>query len=218
MNVVIVGGGKIGYYLAQTLQAHGHRPRIIEIDKKACARIANQLEIPVFCGDGTTIEMQESAGVGEVESLISVTGRDEDNLICCQLAKMRFGVKKTVARVNNPKNTQVMRKLGVDIPICSTNNIVRVIEHEADNAEIKLLMSLNAGEASLNEITIPQNFVHSGKTLKDLALNRDIVIVTVTRGGEILIPRGETTIESGDTIMVIAKNPPLHDINEIFRG
>ena len=201
MNVVIVGGGKIGLYLAETLLNHGHRPHVVEIDKRTCAHLADALDIPVICGDGTTIEALESADVGTADALISVSGRDEDNLISCQLAKMKFGVKKTVARVNNPRNQRVMKKLGVDVPGCTTNNIVRVIEH---------------GAASLNEIVIPDHFPKAGQTLAEIGLSKDVVVVTITRGEEMLIPRGETTLESGDKVMVIAKNHSLHDINELF--
>ena len=218
MNVVIVGGGKIGFYLAETLLNHGHHPHVVEIDKRTCAHLADALDIPIICGDGTTIEALESAEVAGADALISVSGRDEDNLISCQLAKMKFGVKKTVARVNNPRNLRVMKKLGVDVPVCTTNNIVRVIEHEADNAQIKLLMSLNAGAASLNEIVIPDHFPKAGQTLAEIGLSKDVVVVTITRGEEMLIPRGETTLESGDKVMVIAKNHSLHDINELFGG
>ena len=189
---------------------------MVEIDKRTCAHLADALDIPIICGDGTTIEALESADVGTADALISVSGRDEDNLISCQLAKMKFGVKKTVARVNNPRNLRVMKKLGVDVPVCTTNNIVRVIEHEADNAQIKLLMSLNAGAASLNEIVIPDHFPKAGQTLAEIGLSKDVVVVTITRGEEMLIPRGETTLESGDKVMVIAKNHSLHDINELF--
>lgn len=103
MKVIVVGGGKVGYFLAQTLTEHGHEPHIVEKDKHLCAKIANELDYPVVCGDGTLIEVLEGAGARDAEGLVAVTGRDEDNLVACQLAKQYFGIKKTVARVNNPK-------------------------------------------------------------------------------------------------------------------
>jgi len=127
MTVIVVGGGKVGFYLARTLMEHGHKPRIIEESKETCARIANDLDIPIFCGDGSTIEALQNAGIEEADALISVTGKDENNLIACQLAKKEFHVKRTVARVNNPKNMSIMKQLGVDIPISSTDNIARLL-------------------------------------------------------------------------------------------
>ena len=105
MRVMIVGGGKVGYYMAKTLLDHGHQPIVIEKDRKLCSQVANDLDIPVTQGDGSTVEYLEAAGCGRCQALVAVTGRDEVNLITCQIAKRVFHVEKTVARVNNPKNT-----------------------------------------------------------------------------------------------------------------
>lgn len=97
MNVIVVGGGKVGYYLAETLLEHGHKPFVIETDKEICRKIANNLDIPVINGDGTTLGALESAGVEHCDAFVSVTGQDQVNLIACQLAKKRYGVERTVA-------------------------------------------------------------------------------------------------------------------------
>ena len=89
MNVIIIGAGKVGYYLSQTLMEHGYKVQLIEKNKDACLRIANQLDIPVICGDGTRIEILDEAGAMHADALVSVTGQDEDNLIACQLGKKR---------------------------------------------------------------------------------------------------------------------------------
>ena len=120
MRVCIVGGGKVGYYLAKTLLEHGHTPVLIEDDPAMCRKVADSLDLTVVCGDGTFAEVQESADVAHCSAMVAVTGRDEDNLIVCQLAKQVFKVKRTVARVNNPKNAAVLKKLGVDIAVSAT--------------------------------------------------------------------------------------------------
>ena len=122
MRVCIVGGGKVGYYLSKTLMEHGHDPIIIEIDEHTCSRLADQLELPVIHGDGTLVEILDLARAGGCGALVGVTGRDETNLVACQLAKKVFGIKKTVARVNNPKNSEVLKMLGVDITVSSTDS------------------------------------------------------------------------------------------------
>lgn len=213
MRVIVVGGGKVGYYLAQTLLEHGHTPCLIERDKNICLHIANDLDIPVINADGTTIGALESARVREAEALIGVTGKDEDNLIACQLAKKRFGVPKTVARVNNPKNVQVMRKLGVDIPISSTDNIARLLEREVDTADIKQLISLNRGEATLSELEIPKNYERNGVKLSELELPMESVVVSISREDELIIPRGNTEIRAGDKMIVICRNKVIHDLS-----
>ena len=95
MRVCIVGGGKVGYYLAKTLLEHGHTPVLIEDDPAMCRKVADSLDLTVVCGDGTFAEVQESADVAHCSAMVAVTGRDEDNLIVCQLAKQVFKVKRT---------------------------------------------------------------------------------------------------------------------------
>ncbi len=216
MTVIVVGGGKVGYYLAKTLLEHGHEPKIIELDRELCHRMANDLDVTVICGDGTTIHALEEAGAHEAEALIGVTGQDENNLVACQIAKRSFGIKRTVARVNNPKNVKVMKALGVDIPISSTDNIARLLEREVDASAIKQLMSLNRGETSLSEIDLPPDFKHSGKRLAELKMPEESVIVSISRGDQIIIPRGNTTLYAGDKVIIICKNSVLHTLCRHF--
>lgn len=212
MEVVVVGGGKVGYYLTKTLLDHGHRPHLIEQTREAASRISNELDIPVICGDGTTIDVLKSARTGVADALIAVTGRDQDNLIACQLAKRIFKVERTVARINNPKNAAVMKQLGVDIPISSTDNIARLLEREVDTAMIKQLMPLNRGEASLSELQVPDDYAKSGVTLMELSLPEESVIVSISRNGNLIIPRGNTQIISGDKIVVVCANSAVHKL------
>lgn len=216
MNIIVIGGGKVGYYLAQTLVSHGHKTQIIEKDPAVCTKIANNLDLTVVCGDGTTIDILEHVDTQSADALISVTGRDEDNLIACQLAKRRFNVPRTVARVNNPKNVEVMKKLGVDIPISSTDNIARLLEREVDTATIKQIMSLNRGNTSLSELQIPQGYKLHGKSLSEMSMPDELMIVSIIRDGEMIIPRGNSQIFSGDKILIICQNSVLHDINKIL--
>ena len=216
MIVIVVGGGKVGFYLARTLIEHGHEPRIIEKDKDCCQMIANDLDIPIICGDGTYVEVLASAGVDDADAFIGVTGKDEANLIACQLAKRRFHVQKTVARVNNPKNASVMKKLGVDIPISSTDNIARLLEREVDTALIKQLMEFDRGDTSLNEFVVPHPYKRNGIKLSELKLTEEIAIVSIIRDGELIIPRGNTQIFSNDKVMVVCKNTQLHKLAAVF--
>ncbi len=216
MTVIVVGGGKVGYYLAKTLLEHGHEPKMIELDRELCHRMANDLDVTVICGDGTTIHALEEAGAHEADALIGVTGQDENNLVACQIAKRSFGIKRTVARVNNPKNVKVMKALGVDIPISSTDNIARLLEREVDAAAIKQLMALNRGETSLSEIELPRDFKHNGKKLAELKMPEESVIVSISRGDQIIIPRGNTTLYSGDKVIIICKNSVLHTLCRHF--
>ena len=158
MRVCIVGGGKVGYYLAKTLLEHGHTPVLIEDDPAMCRKVADSLDLTVVCGDGTFAEVQESADVAHCSAMVAVTGRDEDNLIVCQLAKQVFKVKRTVARVNNPKNAAVLKKLGVDIAVSATDNLTHLIEREVGHeARIGLRIERHAlagGDAQALELIL----------------------------------------------------------------
>ena len=217
MRVLIVGGGKLGYYLATTLLEHGHEPTIIEIKKSECTRIANELDIPVVCGDGTSIEVMESVETDEMDAFIGATGKDEDNLISCQLAKKMFHIPKTVVMVNNPKNVLAMKKLGCDNVICGTENIARLVEREVDSNRIKQLLSLNKGEANIAELLIPDNFKFNKRTLSDLDIPEQAVIIAIYRDGKTIIPRGNTQILCGDRVLVMAMKDALHDLVKRLR-
>ena len=125
MKVIIIGGGKLGFYLAKTLQEQKHDVVVVETDRRTCTEVLQGLQIPVICGDGTTSEALRAAGAETADVIVAVTGKDEHNLVACQLAKMMFPVKKTIAKVNNPKNAPIMRQLGIDVVISSTDAIAR---------------------------------------------------------------------------------------------
>lgn len=217
MNIIVVGGGKVGYYLVKTLLEHGYHPTMIEISKHNCKFLANSLDVPIICGDGTTTDSLESAGVHGCDALISVTGKDENNLICCQLAKKLYQVPKVIAKVNNPKNANVMKELGIDITISSTDNIARLLEHEVDTANIKQLVSINHGEASICEALLPENYRLHGKILSEIKLPNVAVVISINRGGVTMIPRGDTELLSGDTILFMAKNDAIHQVKLLLK-
>ncbi len=217
MNIVVVGGGKVGYYLTKTLLEHGHHPTVVEASKSVCAFLANELDVPIICGDGTSIDGLEHAGAGQCDALISVTGKDENNLISCQLAKKLFRVPKTIAKVNNPKNAGVMKQLGIDITISSTDNIARLLEHEVDTSKIKQLVAINQGEASINEVILPENYKLHGKKLSEIKLPNMAVIIAVSRGGTTIIPRGDTELHSGDTVLFMSKNDAMHQVKLLLK-
>lgn len=203
MRTIIVGGGKVGFYLAKTLLEHDYDITIIESSREQSKFCANNLDAEVSCGNGTSVEALEACGAGGADAVIAVTGRDESNLVCCQIAKKKFGVKRTIAKVNNPKNTEAMKSLGVDIVISATDNIIRLLEHEVDISAVRQLIKLNGDEASLTEITIPQNYPLEGKKLSELPLPPDCNIACINRGGRTIIPRGQTTLCGGDTVLIV---------------
>ncbi len=217
MKVTIVGGGKVGYYLVKTLLSHGYEPTIIEIDKKVCSQIANELDIPVICGDGTSLDALKEAEVGRSSVVVAVSGQDEDNLVVCQIAKKIFDVPKTIVRVNNPKNADVMKKLGVDNVISGTDRIAELFEREVDTSKIKQVLSLNHGIGSIAEINIPEDYKQDGIKLSELKLPENINIISIERDQKLIIPRGNIALNSKDKLLVISNNITLPKIQSIFK-
>ena len=217
MKIIIVGGGKVGFYLARTLQQQGSEITIIESDRERCRSIANQLDISVCTGDGTAQSVLRAAGAEEADVVCAVTGRDESNLVCCQTAKKIFGVKKTVAKVNNPNNVTALRALGVDNAVSATDHIIQYLEREVDISAIKELIPLNDGEASLLEITLPEEYKLAGTTLMELSLPQSCNVVCINRGGRTIIPRGQTKLRGGDVLLVVTLGSGERELRRTLR-
>ena len=218
MNITIVGGGKIGYYLVKTLLPYKHKIILVETDKELCKKIANELNVSVIRGNGTNIELLNQIDGEEADVFIAVTGKDEDNRISCQLAKRSFGVKRTIARVNNPKNITVFEALGVDTAVSSTSVIAELIEKEIDYSGVKTLMKLKKGNMVISEIIISSKSPACGKMLKDISLPKKCVIISVTRGELALIPNGYTILEENDTIFSISSLEDQEELKTFFLG
>lgn len=218
MYIVIAGGGKLGFYLAKTLLPYKHRITVIEPQKDLCEKIANQLNISVVNGDGTNIEHLTECDVNKADIFIAVTGKDEENLIACQLAKRKFGVNRTIARVNNPKNITVFEKLGVDIAVSSTSIIADLIEQEVDYSGVRTLMKLKGGKITLSELIITPESKVINKKLKDLRLPKDFILISVIREEVVIIPKGETVLSAGDYIIAASSFNEQQELRDFFLG
>ena len=217
MRAIIVGGGKVGFYLAKTLLEHGYSVTVIERDKEQSHYCANNLDAEISCGNGTTVEALEACDADKADCVIAVMGQDESNLVCCQIAKNKFGVKKTIAKVNNPKNAEALKKLGVDIVISATDNIIQLLEHEVDLSAMKRLLQLDGEEASLMEITLPKNYPLEGKPLSQLSIPNNCNIACIYRGGRTIIPRGNTVLLSGDTLLTVMMNSAEKELRKTLK-
>lgn len=203
MRIVIVGGGKLGYHLTQTMLERDYEVELIEKNKLKCARLADVLDVEVICGDGTEIQVLADAGTHKADCFIAVTGSDQDNLVASQLAKKRFQVKKVITRANNPRNLEALRKLGIENAVSSTEIITRLIEQEVESAEIHLLASLNKGRAAICEIVVPKEAKVSGCHIKDIKMPPSSLIISILRNEELIIPQGDTKIYSGDEVVAV---------------
>lgn len=216
MKTIIVGGGKVGFYLAKTLLENDYSVTLIEQDKEICRYCANNLEAEISCGDGTSGDALRAAGAERADAVIAVMGQDENNLVCSQMAKELFGVKKTVAKVNDPRNADTLKRLGIDIAISATDNIIHALEREVNLSAVKELIPLGH-ETALVEITLPQDYVLDGTVLMELSLPRECNIACIKRGEQTIIPRGHTALRSGDIMLVVTANRDSKELHKALR-
>jgi len=221
LNIVIVGGGKVGYYLAKTLAPERHHLVLLEEDHEHCNRIATELDqlgIGLVCGDGTELDTLRDAGIEQADLLIAVTGYDQNNLVACQLAHQYFHVSKTIARVNNPKNIQVFKRLGVDSVVSSTAYITEMISHEVDWTGVNQMLAKNVGDVRIRDILVGKTSPAHGKQLSDITLPGGTILISVVRNQDALIPNGQTRIEAGDRVITISRDEDTNILNDFFQG
>jgi trk system potassium uptake protein len=203
MHIVIIGAGKIGYFLAKMLIKDKHTVSIVDKDKARCEEIAKELEAVVINGDGCESRIMEEAGVVRADVLAAVTGEDEDNLIVCQLAKEQFNVRRTVGRVNDPENEHVFAQLGIDVPVDSTKIIAKVIEEEVSFSDFVNLMSFKRGKLTIVRVDLPGDSPVINKQVREILWPENSVIVSLVRQEEVIVPKGDTVFKAGDDVIAL---------------
>ena len=218
MRAIVVGGGKVGYYLVKTLKEKKHRVVLIEKDIKLCEKIAEDLEVDVICGDGSDVEVLKDADIEKAEVVAAVTGKDEENLVICQMAKVNFNINKTIARINNPKNMAIFKALGVDKTVCSTQVICNSIEGEFDIEPLKIIESLNKGEMVLVEAKIDKKSAWKDKSIGQLSMPKECVILSIIRDEEVIFPNGSVQIKQDDKVLIITSTDKKDDVEKSIIG
>lgn len=205
MKMVIMGGGKAGGHLARMLLERRHTVSLIEKNRQRCAKLADDLDAAIYPGDGTNVALLEAAGTREADCFMAVTGVDQDNLVACQLAQEYFHAKKVIARVNDPRNSDMFRALGVHNTVSSTEVLAKMIEQEADTAHMHLIASLNQGKAGICSMTLPENTSLNGMALRDVDFPDGTLVISLIRNGELAIPNGSTVLLSGDELVAVSE-------------
>ncbi|MBX5489953.1 MAG: NAD-binding protein [Chloroflexi bacterium] len=203
MYAIVAGGGKVGFYLAKELAERGEEVLVIEKDPKRCNYIAEELGTVVLNGDAAEASVLAEAGASRADVIVAVTGDDEDNLVICQVAKLRFKAARTIARINNPKNAAVFRLLGIDATVSSTDVILSQLEQELPVHAVVPLLRLRHADVEVVEAILPPNSPVVGRPIRDLGLPRDCTISVVIRGGQPIFPNGETRLAAGDEVIAL---------------
>ncbi|MFW6238488.1 MAG: potassium channel family protein [Halanaerobiales bacterium] len=220
MNIIVVGGGKVGYFLVKTL-VENHDVTLIEIDRDVCREISNELGIPVINGDGSKLSVLRDAGASRADVMVAVSGRDQDNLVTCQIAEKKFSGIRTIARVNNPKNKKAFEKLGVDISISSTSIIAQLIEEEVATEDIFTLLTFKQGSMAIVELDIPSTSAIVNKKIVEVApdLPENTVLVSIIRKDEdeVIFPKGKTIFRGGDSVLAVTTMKEKEKLENVLK-
>ncbi len=204
MYIVIIGGGSVGYYLCQALLKEGHEVLVMDKDAAKCERFGDELGSVCVRGDGCEVSTLADAGVGRADVFIATTNEDEDNLVSCQMAKHRFKVARTIARVNNPKNEEIFKKLGIDCTIGVTNLILKHIEEELPAHPLTHLLMMAEEGAEIVEIKIEKNSKVTNKAIKDIKVPKDSILALLIRNGQKpQVPTADTVLKADDRIIAL---------------
>ena len=218
MYIIVVGGGKVGFYLSKELINQGHEILVIEKDKRKSEVIADELGSVVLRGDGCEASTMTEAGTNRADVVVAVTGDDEDNLVICQMAKYRFNVARTLARINNPKNERIFKLLGIDATVSSTEVILSNIEEEIPEVSLVHLLKLRHLGVEIVEAKVASTSAVIGKELKDVQFPRDSAISLVLRNGSVLIPTGHTKLAAGDDVVALTKMESEEPFRRLIMG
>jgi trk system potassium uptake protein TrkA len=204
MYVIVVGAGKVGYYLSKRLMNEGHEVLLMEKDRRRASLLAEELGDIIMQGDGCEVRVMAEAGFGRADVIVAVTGDDEDNLVICQMAKRQFNVPRTLARVNNPVNEDLFQKLGIDTTVSSTAIIFSLIDQQIEPGQVIPLGLLKKGNIEVVAISVSERSPVLGKAVKDLDLPAKTLIISVIRGDNAVLPQPDTRIEAGDSVVALA--------------
>jgi trk system potassium uptake protein TrkA len=204
MYVLICGAGKVGWNLARELIAKEAEVTLIESDRHRYLTVEEELEHAVQYGDATELWVLERAGIQRADLVIAVTGDDEDNILISQVAKEKYLCQRIVARVNNPRNFQHFKLLGIQPAVSATDLILRLIEHEVPEYGLVHLLALEEERLEIIELEVASGAPAAGKRVADVALPDGALIISVLpKGGGGYVPKADTVIEAGDEVMVI---------------
>ena len=206
MYIIIGGGGQVGYYLAKGLLDQGHEALLLDKDGMRVKQLEGQLGANVVKGDACEVRVLTDVGCERADIVIAVTGDDEDNLVICQVAKHRFQVPRTIARVNNPANAELFAQLGIDTTVSPTETIMHLIESEIPHYTLVPLLQITKAGLRLVELTVPADSPVAGMPLRELRLPPECNIVLIDRGGEAITPNGETLIQPEDRVYALVKD------------
>jgi trk system potassium uptake protein TrkA len=217
MNVLIVGAGKSGVYLAEKLRT-GHKVTMIDIRPDRAEWVKTHMpDVRMVRGDGCEPSVLDRALAGQADLVVAMTGDDEDNLVVSFLAKTTHSVPRVVARTNHPKNEWMFTsQWGVDVAVSTANVVYNLIEKEVSLGDVITLMKLSAENMVIDNLILPADAEAVGKSLQQLNLPKRSHIMAIISEGEVVIPSGDTVLSAGDEVLLISEQGEEKSLGRTF--
>jgi trk system potassium uptake protein len=216
MYAIVAGGGKVGFFLARELIDHEHEVLLIENNAERAESIANELGNVVLRGNADEASTLAEAGAERADVVIAVTGDDEDNLVICQVAKRRFGTRRTIARINDPRNERIFRILGIDATVNATQVMLSVLEQEIPQSNLVPLLRLRNTDVEVVEAIVDTRSPLVGHQLREVDLPPESTIAVVIRDDAAFFPNGATVLEPGDEVVALTRNVHEPRLRSLF--
>ena len=205
MQVIIMGSGRNAYFLGKQFASKGYYLTIIAEDEARAAYLSEKLRATVVVGDGSQPEVLRDVRAELASIFVALRPHDEDNLIACQIAKQVFGISRTIALVNDPDNEEVFKQLGVSVAVSAVRVLSLLIEEQAGFEEISNQLALADGRITVSEIALVGDSPVVGRALREMDFPNGALIAAVMRGGDVLIPNGNTQLKQNDKLVVISQ-------------
>lgn len=219
MYAIVAGGGKVGSNVTRSLLEMGHEVTMIEQRPDRFARLEDEFGPVAMRGDATEISVLERAGIGRPpELLLAVTGDDEDNLVISQIAKEGYGVRKAIARVNNPRNQQHFDLLGITQTVCATTSILGLVEHEMPEHGLVRLLELQKEGLVVAEVQIEAHAPAAGKRAGGLGIPTGSRLISVYRQGRTELVEPSTVMRPGDQVLAIVPKGSVPELRRALLG
>ena len=216
MYIIIGGGGDIGYYVTKSLFGRGHEVLLIEKDWVRYQSLKEELGQSVFRGDACEARTMDEVGASRADVVLAVTGDDEDNLVICQMAKKRYKVARTMARLNNPKHEEIFQKAGIDITVSPTKAILSLIEAELPSSHFVSLMTLKNAGLEIVEVRVPPESPVVNQTLGAIGLPRSCNLALIIRDKQFVTPTAETMLLPNDDVYALVNREGEEELRGTF--
>jgi trk system potassium uptake protein TrkA len=219
MYIIIIGGGSVGYFLCKALLSEGHEVLVLDKDASKCERFEDDMGSVCVRGDGCETATLAAAGASRADLIIATTNEDEDNLVSCQVSKHQFGVPRTIARINNPKNENIFQKLGIDRTISITNLILEHIEGELPTHPLIHLLTLKEEGTEVVEVRVREGSEAAGKNVNKLNLPPDSLLVLLIRNGQKpRVPTDDMVLQANDHVIALTSTASEDALRKLFTG